>query len=213
MIIVSLVVAMTVFAGQKDGSEVLSKMSSKIESLGDYRVMFVADVEGYVIEGLYIVSGDKYYIVVGTHLEEEGGVDYEIVCDGKVRYQIDYNNQEVLIDKINPNERVIFNNPTRAFDFAAKDFKSYYTGSKISERREVEMISLLPLDEDTTLSGIYLTVDSESALPVELRYSMDGLDSEVVVKIHRVEKAEDVDVALFEFTRKNYPDFEVVDFR
>lgn len=209
----SLALATMAYGGQEDGSALLLKMDEKIGSFGDYKVSLVADVDDYIVEGEFIVSKDKYYIIVGADIGDSRGVDYEIVCDGEARYEIDHSNEEVIVDFIDPEDRVIFNNPTKAFDFAIESFKSYHTGSKVVDGKKCEMISLLPLMGETTLGGIYLTIDSKSYLPVELKYSIEGLDNEIVVKIKSIKGVENVDASMFKFKSEKYPEFEVVDFR
>lgn len=210
-LLVLVVLPFAAFA-QEDGQAVLDKLSEKIKSLGDYAVEYVAYVEGYRAEGQYIVSGDSYVITVGPNIAG-ADVDYEIICDGKARFEINHNDEEVIIDNINPDDRNILTNPTRAFDFASDSFKSYYRGTKSIDGQMCDLISLLPIYEGSSLTGIYLSVGVNSGLPVELKYSVDGLDGEVVARVVKFESSQSITQSTFKFDKSKYSEYELVDFR
>lgn len=190
-------------AADTRSQSILTQLSAKIKTLGNYHARFEIEAEGNNITGVYAVSGDKYFMQTD---------EYKVISDGKTKYEINHYDKEVTVDRINPSDRSILSNPTRAFDFASDIFSSVYLGTQTIRGIASNMIKLTPTDTKSTLKSITLAISQTSGLPVEIRYRSEGVSDEVVVRIVKIEAGMLKD-AVFKFDRTDYKGYEVVDFR
>lgn len=188
---------------QSQAQEILKQLATKINEMGDYNAEFEVQAEGNRISGAYVVSGDKYYMKTN---------DYEVISDGRARYEINKSDKEVLIDKSDPNDRNILSNPTRAFEFADDLFRNSYKGEESTGNQLRDVVVLNPVDAKSPLQRITLKINRKTGLPVELRYLSEGLSDDVVVNIKKIEKGL-TPKAVFSFDRAKYKDYDIVDFR
>lgn len=188
---------------QGRSQEILKRLADKIAAMGDYHAQFEVEAEGNAIKGEYAVSGDKYYMKTS---------EYEVISDGKSRYEINHYDEEVLIDKSNPADRNILSNPTRAFEFAEDIFTNSYKSEETDGGDAIDVVELIPTDTKTPLRRITLKVNRKTGLPAELRYLSDGLSDDVVVTIDKIGRGLTPD-AVFTFDRTKFKDYEIVDFR
>ncbi len=186
--------------------DLLGKLASKIASMGDYRVEFRAEVKGQgSVEGLYTVSGDKYFIQVDGQ---------EVRCDGKTRYEINHENREVLIDQVNPEDRNLLSNPTKAFEFANDQFRATYAGERTTaDGRKCDAIMLHPVASDASFSDVLLLIDRATGLPALLRYRMEGSSDEVAITVKSFVHASGVQSSQFTLDRAALKEYELIDFR
>lgn len=191
------------YADEQSG-QLLKQLGDKISSLGNYHVKFTVTAEGNLSEGEYVVSGDKYYMVVE---------DIEIICDGKTRYEINHMDEEVVVDNVNLKDINILSNPTRAFDFADESFTHVYEGEMTERCQACNFISLEPKDKNTSVSNITLAIDKASGLPFMLKYKVDGLNGEVEVFVNEFTSDRKTPASRFVFDKKNYKGYEIIDFR
>lgn len=187
--------------GQADA--ILRKLAERISAMGNYTARFEVRAEGNRIEGTYAVSGDKYYMQTD---------EYEVVCDGKTRWEINHYDEEVLIDNANPADRNILSNPTRAFEFAPDIFNSSYKGAEERDGKAVDVVELTPVDSKSTLLRVTLVIKHREGLPIELRYLSDGLSEDVVVQMVEINPGLPQN-AVFSFDRSKYESYDIVDFR
>lgn len=190
-------------AADNRSQSILTQLSAKIKALGEYHARFEVVAEDNNIAGVYTVSGDKYF------MQTE---DYRVISDGKVKYEINHYDREVIVDRIKSGDRNILSNPTRAFDFASDIFNGTYVGTQTVRGVASDIIKLTPTDSKSTLKSITLAVSQATGLPVEIRYRSEGVTDEVVVRIVKIESGPLKD-AVFKFDRANYAGYEVVDFR
>jgi outer membrane lipoprotein-sorting protein len=189
----------TVGSAYADGRSelILRQLADRVKALGDYGARFEVAAEGNVTQGLYAVSGERYNIHTG---------DYDVVSDGRVRWEINRADREVLVDRVNPDDRNILSNPTRAFSFAPDHFTSLYKGIEGG----AEVVELTPREKGGALEKVVLKI--VGGLPAEIRYRQEGLQSDVVVTITEIKRGVP-DGVKFGFDAKEYKGFEVVDFR
>ena len=181
-------------AGRADA--ILAGVSDGFRALGAYGVSFEVRSDEYVTRGRYAVEGENYYLVLG---------DAEVYCDGAVRYEVDNRRREVTIDVVDTGSRNILNNPVHAFDFLGSE----YAASLAGEQEGRAVVRLTPAPGNTSSAGnIVLTVDTAAMRPVSLRYDYDG--EQVQVGILGIAPLAG-HVRLFD--RKNYADYEFIDFR
>lgn len=184
--------------------ELLSKLQARIASMGDYRITFKVYAEGNPVEGVFNVSGRKFRIV------SDG---FDVIGDGKVRYEINHGMAEVAIDNMDSTDINILTNPTRAFEFASVGFEPVYEGEVTVNGIKCDQIYLTPSGNNVTITGVMLAVSRATGLPVRMIYGLDGIEDEVMVSIVKFEGGLHIPSADFRFDRTKYKDYEVVDFR
>jgi len=185
-------------------ADLLTRLSSKVESYGNYEVNFSVAVQGQreLIEGYYVVSGDRYAIEVD---------DKRVFSDGRVRYEIDNDYEEVVISRANPASRNILENPAKAFSFLDGNFESVYVGAERFDGVACDIISLKPLSREFGITEITLYIDSSATLPRGIRYRIDN--SSITVTVKRFERLAALRESVFAFDRQEYRGYEIIDFR
>lgn len=191
---------MSVVAGySQSGSEVLRAMAEKVASLGSYYIDFELEMpmaEG-VSKGECRVDGEKYVISIEGMMQGSDGVTLWVV-NGL--------NEEVMLDSPRTDSRSLFDNPTKAFDFAEELFD--IVSFKESSPKEWEL-HLRPAEG--VLDGIdvvELRVDKTTLLPTRLGYDMAGVGLYVNIRSLRSEKFPESD-----FQPPKPEGYEVIDFR
>ena len=188
------------FAGYaQSGAEVLRAVSEKVGAMGAYRIDFELEMAGAEnpSEGYCVVSGESYLIAIE---------DLKQGCDGTTLWMLNGANREVTLDRPNTESRSLFDNPTRAFDFAEELFEvASFEEISSSEWRLV----LRPAEG--VLEGIefvVLDVDRNSMLPTMLGYDMSGVGLYL-----NIEKIQPTTTSPSEFAVAVSEGFEVIDFR
>lgn len=183
---------------------ILAELSAKIDGLGSYMAGFTASAEGSSFGGEYRVSGDKYYI----KLE-----DAEVICDGKVRYEISHLSREVVMDRVPAGDNTVFSNPSRAFDFADANFTSEYMGTRDENGKSCDVVRLMPKDKGGTLTDVEIAVDRATGLPVVIRYGTEAVAEKIEITVRNIRSADNPDKEYFSFDRQKFKDYELIDFR
>ena len=173
---------------------VLRGVAEYVRALGSYDATFTVVAGDYQTLGQYSVAGDNYHIVVDQA---------EVYADGKVRYEVDHELEEVNIDEMDMASRNILDNPTRCFDFVGDEYASMVYTEIGSD------LTLLMRSNDTTLEGdIYLTVDKATSRPRQIVYVL--YDDRIEVTITSlVRRKTEVD----KYNASKYRDYEIIDFR
>lgn len=191
---------MSVVVGySQSGSEVLRAMAEKVASLGSYGIDFELEMpmaEG-VSQGECKIDGGRYVISIEGMMQGSDGVTLWVV---------NALNEEVLLDSPRTDSRSLFDNPTKAFDFAEELFE--VVSFKDHSPMEWEL-HLRPAEG--VLDGIdvvELRVDKTTLLPTRLGYDMAGVGLYVNIRSLRPEKFAESDFVVPE--PKGY---EVIDFR
>lgn len=188
-------VALDAFA--EEGATVqslLGRVSQYVKQLGRYEVAFALRTGDYRAEGRYVVSGDAYYLTVG---------DAEVYSDGKVRYEVDNEREEVNVDVVDTSSHNILDNPTRCFDFAGSEYLSDVV------RRDDKSVTIKLVSKDKSVEGeIFLTVDAATARPQDIEYRL--YDDRFEVKITSIAKSK---ASPQKFDRNRYRNYEIIDFR
>ena len=172
----------------------LQRVARYVEALGAYDAKFKVEAGDYKTEGSYAVSGDNYYITLDVA---------EVYSDGKVRYEVDHNREEVNVDNVDLTSRNVLDNPTRCFDFV----DSGYESDMFEQNGSQQTIHLR--STDAAIEGdIYLTIDTTSACPQRLEYKL--YDDIIVVNVISLEKRK---TKINSFDKSKYKDYEIIDFR
>ncbi len=190
------VALMTVVAAsaQQSAEQWLKALNS---SLGEcYAMRVEVNTSADTMSGYYMVDGDSYYI----ELEQ-----MEVYCNGKVRHEINNSRKEVTVDSVDPGSGDLLQNPTRAFDFVADEFKM-----SVAETTPTGcVVSLMPLDSSSGIVEIILVLqrNGSKVLPKNILYDYDG-------ECYAIE-LEMVDVGATKLPRWNkesYSDYDMVSF-
>lgn len=172
----------------------LQRVAHYVEALGAYDAKFKVAAGDYTTLGSYAVSGDNYYITLD---------EAEVYSDGKVRYEVDHNREEVNVDNVDLTSRNVLDNPTRCFDFV----DSGYESDMFEQNGSQQTIHLRSID--AAIEGdIYLTIDAASACPQRLEYKL--YDDIIVVDVISLEKRK---TKINSFDKSKYKDYEIIDFR
>ena len=141
-------------------------MGAKLNAMGAYLIDFELEMPGATAtsKGHCVVEGERYVISIE---------DLSQGCDGQTQWTLNGQNREVTFDTPHTESRSLFDNPTRAFDFAQELFA--VESVTTTQRGEWELI-LRP--SDGVLDGIdkvMVNVDKKSLLPTMLGYDMAGI--------------------------------------
>ena len=178
-----------------NAKDVVADLAQYITKLGRYEATFKLQVGDYVAEGRYMVDGNAYHIIVGSAAE--------VYCDGKVRYEVDKEREEVNIDVVDASSRNILDNPTRCFDFVGSDYRATVVA------QDEKQITLKLVSTDEKVEGeIFLTLDAASKAPQQIEYRL--YDEIFEVKITSLAKSKSSPA---KFDRSLYRDYEIIDFR
>ena len=192
----SLVLGLTaVVQAAADTKDVLAELKQYIAKMGRYEAAFALQAGDYKAEGRYVVDGNSYHIVVGDAAE--------VYCDGKVRYEVDNEREEVNIDVVDASSRNILDNPTRCFDFVGSDYRATVVA------QDEKQITLKLVSTDEKVEGeIFLTLDAATFTPKEIEYRL--YDERFNVKILSLAKTKSSPT---KFDRSRYRNHEIIDFR
>ena len=100
----------------QSGPEVLRAVSEKMATMESYRIEFALEMEAAEnpSKGHCVVAGERYVIAIDDLVQG---------CDGEVLWMVNGAVGEVTLDSPKPQSRSLFDNPTRAFDFAEEMFE------------------------------------------------------------------------------------------
>ncbi|MFR9620508.1 MAG: hypothetical protein SNH63_04705 [Rikenellaceae bacterium] len=196
-----LVVFLFLIFGAMASEEVrLRDLTRAMRELTSYRVTFEMAVNGERMDfvGGYIVVGDRYQLTMPGQV---------ILGDSLVRYTIDDNNGEVVVERVDPSSvPMVISNPARAFTVLDQAFAASlkFTGS------EYYTLWLRPKMGDPIVRVAELQISHKSHLPMSIAYtSHEGDRVEVTLDI-----TQDSTLVIQPLDSTLYPSgYEVIDFR
>ena len=183
----------------QSGSELLGRLSEQMAAMGSYRIDFELEMPAATAtsKGYCVVSGERYKIAIEDLMQG---------CDGTLLWMQNGTTREVTLDHPNKQSRNLFDNPTKAFDFAEELFE---VESITTNKAGCWQLVLLPAEG--VLGGIekvVVDVDKKSGFPTRLGYDMSGVGLWInIVKIGSVDTSPD------DFSVEVPEGFEVIDFR
>ncbi|MBR3683001.1 MAG: outer membrane lipoprotein carrier protein LolA [Tidjanibacter sp.] len=188
---------------QPSGGEVLQQMSAKLAAMGSYRIDYALEMPTAEQASVgYLIVSDGGRFVIDIDGLKQGS-------DGEVVWVVNPLNKEISLDTPLPESRNLFDNPTKAFDFAADLFEVEYTEATSEGNWR---IVLLP--KEGVLEGVervVVEIDRKTLLPTRLGYDMAGVG--LWITINSIEPytpaAHDFEVP----TQQRFPDYEMIDFR
>ena len=196
---VALLVGVALFG--QSGPEVLRSVSEKMAAMENYRIEFELEMEAAEnpSKGYCVVAGERYVIAIDELVQG---------CDGQVQWMVNGAVGEVTLDSPKPRSRSLFDNPTRAFDFAEELFEVVDFDDS-----DKGLWKLVLRPAEGVLDGIeyvVLNVNRATSLPVKLGYDMGGLG--LYINLGSVTTTK-VTGEEFRFVPERYPDYEIRDFR
>ena len=191
---------MSVVAGySQSGSEGLGAMAQKMGAMGSYRIDFELEMPSATAasKGYCIVSGERYVIAIE---------DMKQGSDGSVVWAVNAINQEITLDNPRPQSRSLFDNPTKAFDFAEGLFEVVGFDA---ESADVWGIVLRPAEGVLDgIDSVALEVSRKTNLPTAIGYTTAGMG--LLVRITKIAPATPSEE---EFVIPQIEGYEVIDFR
>ncbi|MBR7129560.1 MAG: outer membrane lipoprotein carrier protein LolA [Tidjanibacter sp.] len=188
---------------QPSGGEVLQQMSAKLAAMGSYRIDYALEMPTAEQASVgYLIVSDGGRFVIDIDGLKQGS-------DGEVVWVVNPLNKEISLDTPLPESRNLFDNPTKAFDFAADLFEVEYTEATAEDNWR---IVLLP--KEGVLEGVervVVEIDRKTLLPTRLGYDMAGVGLWITIK-----SIEPYTPAAHDFeapTQQRFPDYEMIDFR
>lgn len=184
----------------QSGGDVLRGVGEKVAQMGTYAIEFTLKAEGIApSSGECVVTREGLY-----RIELDGMIQG---FDGESVWVVNPAAEEITLDAPNLQSRSLFDNPAKAFEFAEELFEV----EKVAH--EAAMIHLYLVPKEGVLDGVdrvHLVVDEATSLPASLGYEIGGATLYVVVE--RMEACAAVPNR-FELPIREYPDFEIIDFR
>jgi outer membrane lipoprotein-sorting protein len=183
----------------QSGSDVLGRLSRQMAAMGSYKIDFELEMPTATAtsKGYCVVSGERYKIAIEDLMQG---------CDGTLLWMQNGTTREVTLDHPNKQSRNLFDNPTKAFDFAEELFEVESITTNAGGRWQ-----LVLLPAEGVLDGIervVVDVDKKSGFPTRLGYDMSGVGLWInIVKIGSVDTSPD------DFSVEVPEGFEVIDFR
>lgn len=174
-------------------ADYIRRLSSVMESMGEYTVRFEVAAGGESIVGEYAVSGSRYHISVAGN---------EVYGDDEVRREIDPSKREIVVDAADTSSRNMLTNPTRAFSFLSDDYDMHLN----SESGGYAVVTLRPHSGGGG-GTIVVTMSKIDAQPASVRYDTDGESITIVIR----ELKQGARIPQFDASR--YAGYETIDFR
>lgn len=203
----TLLLSVLVFGLRADerSQEIMRKMMAELNSYKSYSVTFTATMAGEfdALPGELIVSGEKYYLDV---------YDSKVYFDGKNGYTYSETNEEVIIEKPDPNDNRLFANPAKIFALYERDFNSNYIGTASVGTKKATKIELTPKSADTGYNKVILYAGADG-IPLKVVYHLSEYGKDLVLDVVRFVSNVSVGEDTFRFNPAQYPDVEVIDFR
>ena len=189
-----------------NSDKLLLQLSSKLNKLETYKATFNVIVDGDDIGvGEYLVDGDKFYIEI---------LEKQIFSDGKVQYDVNNDEREVIIDKVDSKERDVLSNPANAFNELSTLYTHTYVGEIDILNQKYDLLKLVAKDKNSAIMYVDLYLNTISGLPYKIVYKVNDSENIIEVILNKIVKNVDSDNdGKFKFTKSKYKDYEFIDFR
>ncbi len=198
--IASVLLTTGVFADEKSDA-LLSALAKKVAGWGNYRVEFSVTIENQVLTGNYEVSGTAWSVTTP---------DIELYSDGATKYEVNLADREVIVDRVDPNDKSVLSNPTRLFDFLDGSYTHRYVGAAIINGVACERVEIT---ETATGQKTEAYIATATGLPVRLSYGIAFMNTDAVIDVVRITPNLALDRASFSYDPARYAGYDIIDFR
>lgn len=185
----------------QSGGEVLKSLAERMAALGAWRMEFALEMAGAETpsEGFCVVANERY--IVGLEDMMQG-------YDGEVVWMVNGAAREITLDTPpKTDSRSLFDNPTRAFDFADELFDV----EDVDDSAGGEGWHLVLRPKEGALDGVervVLEVNKTTSMPTLLGYDMAGAGL-----YFRIKSITPTNPSADAFGVPEREGFEVIDFR
>lgn len=174
-------------AQQSQNMKIVERIAKPYIENNCFTVKFSADVSSNKVHGTIYVSGNKYRVDTD---------DFQLIFDGKDRYNYIKKNNEVYIESQQENDDNIMQSPQRLLEltkYAEPTIKSNTDGTKyITFEKE----------------GLELCVDKNDKI-----LNIKVVGNKTTINIISSDTQTKLQESMFTFNREQYKDIDIIDFR
>lgn len=193
-------------AADRNSETILGKLREKVRSYTSYRLDFTAAVEGEgTAKGSLTVSGRRFAAEV---------MGQEVYYDGTTLWSYTPKQQEVTIERLDPNNPSVLSNPSKLVNIDPEDYNHRSLPSvTTAQGKTLQIIELTPKDTTPDYTSMTLWIDPATSLPKRISIATPSSEKPVELQIEKLQSGIPVTESTFRFDPKAHPDAEVIDFR
>lgn len=190
----------------EQSARLLDQMRNQMRPWTSYRVEFTASIEGQgTTNGTLTVSGQRFAARVGGQ---------ELYFDGTTLWNYLSQNNEVTIERLDPEQPNVLSNPSRLLavdpaDYLHRSLPDVSTAGGGTLR----VVELTPKVQTQDYTTITLYLDPKTALPKRILIATPSSDKPMEMTLRKLQTRVPVSEATFRFDPKAHPGVEVIDFR
>lgn len=189
------------------GSEaILAKLREKVRSYTSYRLDFTAAVEGEgTAKGNLVVSGRRFAAKV---------MGQELYYDGTTLWSYTPKQQEVTIERLDPNNPSVLSNPSKLMNIDPKDYNHRSLPDITTTKgKTLQVVELAPKEKTPDYTSLTLYIDPATSLPQRISIATPSAGQPVELLLEGLQTGIPVSEGTFRFDPKAHPGTEVIDFR
>lgn len=183
----------------------LGKLREKIRSYTSYRMEFTAlMIQEGSVKGTITVSGNQFAAeVMGS----------ELFSDGTTQWNYSPRDNEVTIERLDPNNPSVLSNPSRLLGINPNDYNHRMLPSETVKGKALTVVELTPKVKTPDYTSVTLYIDPETSLPTRITISPVDGSTPIELVIGSLTPNVPVSAATFKFDTKVHKGVEVIDFR
>lgn len=192
--------------GDTESETILAKLRAKVRSYTSYRLDFTATVEGDgTARGDLVVSGRRFAARV---------LGQELYYDGTTLWSYIPKQQEVTIERLDPNNPNILSNPSKLMNIDPGDYNHRSLPDiTTSKGKTLQVVELTPKEKTPDYTALTLYIDPATSLPQRISIATPSTDKPVELLLDGLRPGIPVSENTFRFDPKAHPGTEVIDFR
>lgn len=185
---------------------ILGKLREKARSFTSYELAFTASVEGDgTVRGTLVVSGRRFAARVRGQ---------ELYYDGSTLWNYIPGQQEVTIERLDPNNPSVLSNPSKLMNIDPADYNHRSLPDFTTSRgKSLQVVELTPKETTPDYTSITLYINPATSLPERISIATPSADKPIELTLEELRPGIPVSEATFRFDAAAHPDTEVIDFR
>lgn len=185
---------------------VLGKLREKVRSYTSYTLDFTAAIEGEgSVKGNLTVSGRRFAAKVRGQ---------ELYYDGTTLWNYIPQQQEVTIERLDPNNPSVLSNPSKLMNIDPKDYNHRtLPGVTDAKGKTLQVVELTPMEKTPDYTSMTLYIDPATSLPERITIATPSSENPIELRLEKLQPGVPVSEATFRFDAKGHPNIEVIDFR
>lgn len=213
ILVFSLLTFLGLFLSGKDAAradersaELLGRLREKVRGFTSYRLDFTAAVEGDgAAKGTLTVSGRRFVTKIRGQ---------ELYFDGTTLWNYIPQQEEVTIERLDPNDPSVLSNPSKLMNIDPQDY-DHRSLPEVStpKGKKLAVVELVPKVQTQDYTTIVLSIDPATALPERISIATPSAEKPIELTIERVQTGIPVSESTFRFDPKTHPGVETIDFR